>query len=361
MNKSLVFGMGLGVKMTTGIKEIIMRFPSQKRLDKLLDAVTGVEQLTIVLHNNPDPDAIAAGAALKYLLEEKANLQADIVYQGVIGRAENKALVEYLGVPLHRLPDEDPDLPENLALIDTHTEATNNPLPEGLLPLVVIDHHNNYIDGRAVFTDIRPNVGATATLMTEYLRAADCKPPRRLATALLYGIKTDTMALSRNTTAADVNAYCYLSALADIDAFLSFDQAQVPAGYFQGLAAAMAGARVYEGGLVISYLSDLPYPDLVAEIADLLLRLEGSKWVICLGVFEKRLHFSIRTLDEKINVNRLAQIIAGKEGSAGGRETIAGGQIPLDNTNPDDLIEQINQRILEFFNLPSEMNGEYLA
>jgi len=347
--------------MTTGIKERIMRFPIQRRLDNLFDTVSGVQQLTIVLHNNPDPDAIASGAALKFLLEKKAGLQADIVYQGVIGRAENKALVEYLAVPLHRLPDENPNLPEELALIDTHAQAKNNPIPEGMVPLIVIDHHNDYIDGQAAFSDIRPNIGATATMLTEYLQAADCRPPRRLATALLYGIKTDTMALSRNTTTADVNAYCYLSTLADIDAFLAFDQAQVPVGYFQGLADAMAGARVYEGGLVISCLSNLPYPDLVAELADLLLRLEGSRWVICLGIFEKRLHFSIRTLDEKINVNRLARIIAGEEGSAGGRETIAGGQVPLGDTKPEELIEQINHRILKFFNISSETNGEYLA
>lgn len=353
--------MGLGQKMTIGIKERIMQIPSQRRLDKLLDTVSGIQQLTIVLHNNPDPDAVASGAALEYLLEQKANLQADIVYQGVIGRAENKALVEYLGVPLRQLPDENPNLPENLALVDTHTAAKNNPISEGKRPLIVIDHHNNYLNGRAVFTDIRPSIGATSTLLTEYLRAADCKPPRRLATALLYGIKTDTLALSRNTTTADVNAYCYLSTLADIDAFLSFDQAQVPAGYFKGLAVAMSGARVYPGGLVISHLSDLPYPDLVAEVADLLLRLEGSQWVICHGIFDQRLHFSIRTLDETINVNHLAQTIAGNEGSAGGRETIAGGQIPLDGTDPQTLVQEINSRIFKFFNLSPDTEGELLA
>lgn len=361
MNKNLVFGMGLGQKMTTGIKERIMRFPVQRRLDKLFDAVADVQQLTIVLHNNPDPDAVAAGAALKFLLEKKVGLQADIVYQGVIGRAENKALVEYLDIPLHQLSDENPELPENLALIDTHTEAKNNPIPEGIEPLIVIDHHNNYIDGRGAFCDIRPHMGATATMMTEYLQAADCKPSRRLATALLYGIKTDTMALSRNTTTADVNAYCYLSTLADVEAFLSFDQAQVPAGYFRGLAIAMAGAKVYGDGLVISYLLELPYPDLVAEIADLLLRLEGSKWVVCFGTFQKQIHFSIRTLDETISVNRLAQTIAGSEGSAGGRETIAGGQIPLDGADSEALVNEVIQRILKFFDLSPEVEGEYLA
>jgi nanoRNase/pAp phosphatase (c-di-AMP/oligoRNAs hydrolase) len=197
-------------------------------------------------------------------------------------------------------------------------------------------------------------------MMTEYLQAADCKPARRLATAMLYGIKTDTMALSRNTTTADVNAYCYLTTLADIDAFLAFDQAQVPAGYFQGLAAAMAGARVFDNGLIITYLEDLPYPDLVAEIADLLLRLEGSKKVISLGLFEKHLHFSIRIQDESIDVNHLAHTIAGKDGSAGGRDMIAGGQIPL-NDDPEKLVEEVNRRILTYFKIPLQKEGESIS
>ncbi|MFZ0546419.1 MAG: bifunctional oligoribonuclease/PAP phosphatase NrnA [Candidatus Promineifilaceae bacterium] len=362
MDKSLAVDMGLGLRITTGIKEKIMRFPTQRRLEKMLETISGVQQLTVVLHNNPDPDAIASGAALKYLLERKVGLQAEVVYQGVIGRAENKALVDYLDVPLRQLPDENPQLPENLALVDTHTSAKNNPLSEGgTLPLIVIDHHNNHQDDQAVFSDIRPNVGATSTMMTEYLRAADCDPPHRLATALLYGIKTDTQALSRNTTTADVIAYCYLSTLADIDAYLSFDQAQVPAGYFRGLAAAMAGIKVYEGGLVTTYLPEMSYPDLVAEIADLLLRLEGCQLAICLGTFEKRLHFSIRSRSDGVDVEALAQVIAGEDGNAGGRDTIAGGQIPLNDDDPEKLVEAINQRILEFFNISPEANGELLS
>lgn len=361
MNKSLVFGMGLGQSIRIGIQEKVLQIPRQRRLNKLLDAVDGVQELTVVLHNNPDPDAIAAGAALKYLLEKKAGMKVDVVYQGVIGRAENKALVEYLGVPLHQLPDKDPNLPENLALVDTHTQAENNPIPKEIKPLIVVDHHNNYINAQGVYIDIRPNMGATATMMTEYLLAAGCPPPQRLATALLYGIKTDTLALSRRTTTADVNAYCYLSALADIDAFLSFEQAQVPAGYFQGLAAAMAGAKVYGDGLVITYLKNLSYPDLVAEIADLMLRLEGTKVVISLGTFDDRLHFSIRSLDETLNVNRLAKRMAGEEGNAGGRDSIAGGQIPLDHHHPDKLVEEIHQRILEFFEISPQTEGEIIT
>ncbi len=339
----------------------MIQYQFQYRLEKLLEAVSGVNELTIILHNNPDPDAIAAGAALKFLLEEKVGLVGDIVYQGVIGRAENVALVEYLDVSLQQLPDGEIMAPENFALIDTHPQAKNNPIPDGMIPLIVIDHHNNYENGQAKYSDVRPNIGATATMMTQYLQAADCKPPQRLATALLYGIKTDTLALSRNTTRADVNAYCYLSSLSDIDAFLSFEKAEVSPGYFQGLAAAMTGARAYENGLIITYLEELPYPDLVAEIADLMLRLAESAYIVALGVFDEQIHFSIRTKEQQIDVNQLAQTVAGQGGSAGGRETIAGGQIPLDDSDPEKLIEKINKRILDYFDISPDVEGEKLT
>jgi nanoRNase/pAp phosphatase (c-di-AMP/oligoRNAs hydrolase) len=257
--------------------------------------------------------------------------------------------------------DESLFLSENLALIDTHPESKNNPIPEGKIPLIVIDHHNNYSKDKACYSDVRPGIGATSTILTQYLEAADCHPYEQLATALLYGIKTDTMALSRNTTTADVNAYCYLSSLADIEVFQSFEKAQVPAGYFKGLAAAMTGAKVYDNGLTITYLKDLPYPDLVAEIADLFLRLEGSQHILSMGTFEEVLHFSIRTTDEQLDVNKLAQVVADSDGSAGGREMIAGGQIPLDDEEPEELVKRLNQRILDYFKISQDAEGEQIT
>jgi nanoRNase/pAp phosphatase (c-di-AMP/oligoRNAs hydrolase) len=298
---------------------------------------------------------------LKYLLENKAGVDGEIVYQGVIGRAENIALVGYLDVPMTRLPNEDVSIPDNFALIDTNAQAKNNPMPEGKRPIIVIDHHTNKDEGHGAFTDIRPSIGATSTMMTQYLQAANCEPPPKLATALLYGIKTDTLALSRNTTRADVNAYCYLSSMADIEAFLSFEQAEVPIGYFKGLASAMKNARAFENGLVVTFIKDLPYPDLVAEIADLFLRLNGSRYIIVLGLFEKRIHFSIRVKEENFDVNELAQVMAGEKGNAGGREQIAGGLIPLGDEAPDDQIDAVYGRIRDYFEISAEEIGQLLT
>jgi nanoRNase/pAp phosphatase (c-di-AMP/oligoRNAs hydrolase) len=105
----------------------------------------------------------------------------------------------------------------------------------------------------------------------------------------------------------------------------------------------------------------LPYPDLVAEIADLFLRLNGSKYIIVLGLFEKRIHFSIRVKEENFDVNELAQVMAGEKGNAGGREQIAGGLIPLGDEAPDDQIDAVYGRIRDYFEITAEEIGQLLT
>lgn len=338
----------------------------QERLGKLLAAVTGARNadsapITILLHNSPDPDAIASGVALRHLLERKTGLAGRIVYRGVIGRAENKALVQYLRPPLEELPEGAPIPAGPLALVDTQPGAGNSPLPAGAAPAIVIDHHGNHdhhdnpeasLDSEscrfrieASFSDVRPWIGATSTILTQYLRAAGLKPSRQLATALLYGIKSDTKALSRKADPADVSAYFYLLPLVDAEALVGVEQAEVPAAYFKKLSMAIDAACVYDG-LVVSYMGFLDYPDLTAEVADLLLRLEGVRWAVCLGAYEDVLHFSVRVRQEELAATTLAEIIAGDLGSAGGHETAAGGQIPLLMEKPEVLVDQIRRRAI---------------
>jgi nanoRNase/pAp phosphatase (c-di-AMP/oligoRNAs hydrolase) len=177
-----------------------------ENLDALLNAVRGANRVLILLHNDPDPDAIASGVGLRYLLEQKLEITSDIVYRGIVGRAENKALLHYLGEPLRLLTETDFDLPQPVALVDTQPGAGNNALPAGRAVALVLDHHPLREDtARATFADVRSDIGASSTILAGYLRAAGIDPPLPLITALFYGIKTDTMGLSRGAMAADVS------------------------------------------------------------------------------------------------------------------------------------------------------------
>ncbi|MGB7053759.1 MAG: DHH family phosphoesterase [bacterium] len=270
-------------------------------LDKLQIILNDHSQLLIIPHNDPDPDAIAAAVGLRYLVTEMFGIEAWIGYRGIIGRSENKALVRYLDHPLHKIDLNEFHTIIPLALVDTQPGVGNNPLPENIPATIVIDHHTLRDTTKNVkFVDVRPEIGASATILTDYLQTAGLDFPAYLATTLFYGIKTDTMGLGRGASPNDTAAYFFLQPKIDAEALVQIERAQVPITYYKSLNAAIQSAHLYDGDLVISYVGVLKYPDLGAEIADLLLRLQGVKWVICLGVYKDDLILSVRSRSRKI-------------------------------------------------------------
>jgi nanoRNase/pAp phosphatase (c-di-AMP/oligoRNAs hydrolase) len=332
----------------------------QERLELLFGAVGGAGSVLILPHNDPDPDAIASAVALRHLLAEGLGVEGHLAYKGVIGRAENKALVRYLGCPLQRLTGSDLGQSAPVALIDTQPSAGNNALPPESTAAIVIDHHPwRKATATAGFADVRPDLGATSTILTEYLQAADIEPAPSLATALFYGIKSDTMGLGRGASPADVAAYFYLQPRIDVGALVEIERAQVPADYFKSSDATLHAARVYDG-VVVSYMGPMSYPDLSAEMADLLLRLEGARWVICMGVYQDDLILAVRTRGQQSESGQLVQEMVGDRGTAGGHGTMAGGRVPLQGKDPEQMALRLGQRALRSLKVVPEIAGKPL-
>jgi nanoRNase/pAp phosphatase (c-di-AMP/oligoRNAs hydrolase) len=319
---------------------------SKSHIDLIHEALAGSQELLIVTHNDPDPDAIASAVGLQYLLGELFSVGARIAYRGIIGRAENKAVVRYLGNPLKKLGKVSfiEDIP--IALVDTQPGAGNQPLPKGKLPAIVIDHHILLEESDGVlYSDIHPEFGSTSTIITEYILEAGLEPPEDIATALFYGIKTDTLGLVRGVSATDAKAYFYLQPRVDVSALMSIETAQVPAAYFKSYARALAAAWVYDD-VLISFIGQMEYPDLGAEIADLFLRLQRIKWVICVGIFKKELIIAVRSQTARQGAGLLAKEIVGSWGEAGGHGTMAAGHIPLGNSDPRQLVDDLCRQAL---------------
>ncbi len=331
---------------------------SVERLERLAAAVRGQADLLIVPHNDPDPDAIASAVALSYLLREAFQAPSRIVYGGIIGRAENRALATYLNAPLEpligALPDQHPIL-----LVDTQPTVGNNPLRATSRLLGAIDHHPIAGQPSAVYLDLRPEIGATATIITEYFTSVGLAFTKQLATALFYGIKTDTLCLARRVSQADVAAFVQLQPFVDQTGLYQIEQAQVSADYFLALHAALETTRRY-GDVLITDIGPMAYPDWTAEVADWLLRLEGVQWVICLGNFDNTLYLSIRTRHVRGGAGKLAQTIVGRQGSAGGHGLMAGGQIPLRTRSAAQVAAKLRRRILGQFDLPLDSLGRPL-
>lgn len=325
-----------------------------QRLKLLLEAVERVDKLLILPHNDPDPDAVASAVALRFLLAEKLGIDIVVAYHGIIGRAENRALVNYLDHPFRALAAVDISRLSYVALVDTQPGAGNNALPSDSVVAIVIDHHPwRQTTASARCADVRSQLGSCSTMLTEYLQAAGLEPDRQLATALFYGLKSDTMDLTRRASPADNAAYFYLQPRIDVDALLEIERAQVPLDYFKSLDTTLRAARIY-GEAIISYLGIMVYPDLAAEMADMLLRLEGSHWVICTGVYQNELILAVRTRNRQGGAGQLAQAIVGNQGTAGGHGTMAGGQIPLNGREPKQLAHRLGRRALYHLNIVPE-------
>jgi nanoRNase/pAp phosphatase (c-di-AMP/oligoRNAs hydrolase) len=327
-----------------------------KPLNLLLKRMRRVDQVVVLPHNNPDPDALAAAMALRYLLIEEGRLACRLEFGGIIGRAENKALARYLGIsdePSKSVASSG-GLTEGMVLIDTQPGTGNVKLLTGVQVLAVIDNHTQLPGTESVpYTDLRPDYGAVSTVLVEYFQMVDRVLPTPLATALFYGIKTNTLGLSRNASPQDANAYYSLQPQVDVGALGKIEQARVPVDYFKSFDLGLRSARLYNG-LVFSDLGEMAYPDLTAEIADLLLRLEQANWVVCIGVHQNTLMVSVRTRRRKFNAEQLALVLARDVGTAGGHGTIAGGQIPLVDMEHKLLQRLLTQRALKFVGLPPD-------
>ena len=295
-------------------------------LTTLLQALDGPGQLVILPHDNPDPDALASAAALKYLASELLRKEAHIVLGGIVGRAENRAMLTYLNITLVPVSEVHFGDGTHVALVDTQPGRPNNSLPEGLMPTAVIDHHPAYGDYPGVpFLDLRDQYGATSTILTEYLRESKLAIEPKIGTALFYGIAAETQDLGREATAADIEASHFLYPHTNKRRLAKIENARVPREYFRVFREAIDRAVLYDT-VVVSLLGDVRYPDMVAEVADFLLRLDQVTWAAAIGTFGSCLHCSIRTIERDVNAGDLLQQVLGSK-LAGGHDMIAGGRI----------------------------------
>jgi nanoRNase/pAp phosphatase (c-di-AMP/oligoRNAs hydrolase) len=313
-------------------------------LDALRAIVANQPQLQIVPHNDPDPDAIAGALGMQYLLHEAWGIDAPIVYEGIIGRAENRALVRYLHSPLLSMPDAWLTRPS--ILVDTQPGAGNNPFPTAAYVSAVIDHHPFLeMSAEAPYVDVRPELGATASIIAEYLQQLAIPIPAQLATALFYGIKSDTLCLARGASDGDLAALLHLQPLVDEPALMTIERAQVSPEYFRAFHQALESTLIF-GDVLVADIGAMTYPDWAAEMAEWFLRLESIQWVVCLGTYEGKIYLSIRTRHLRGGAGRVARDVIGRDGFAGGHGMAAGGQLPLYGREPADVIAKLRERVL---------------
>ena len=317
-------------------------------LTSLLQVLDRASPLVILPHDNPDPDALASAAALKYLAATLLQKDAHIALGGIVGRAENRAMLTYLNITLVPVSETRFDGGTGIVLVDTQPGRPNNSLPPDVIPLAVIDHHPAYSEYPGVpFLDLREEYGATSTILTEYLIESKLVPDAKIATALFYGIAAETQDLGREATAADIEASHYLYPYTSKRRLAKIENARVPRAYFRVFREGIERAVLYGGKLVVSVLGDVQYPDMVAEVADFLLRLDQVEWAAAIGTFGPCLHCSLRTTDREVNAGDVLQRVLGSK-VAGGHDMIAGGRLQVgeDSAARERAATMVRDRLL---------------
>lgn len=312
---------------------------TRTKLQQLTELLKDNRSMVILMQDNPDPDSIAAAVALRKIANTFADIQCYITHGGTVGRAENRALVKYLALNLHNCDKIEFYNFDLIAMVDTQPGTGNNSLSPDLWPDIVIDHHPCRKQTKQLpFTDVRGGYGATSTILAEYLKNARIIPDAPLATALLYAIRSDTQDLGRDAAAADVKAIELLYPLANKRMLSEIQRGEVPRAYYQMLADALKNARLC-GHAVITSLGQVDNPDMISEVADLLLRTEEVTWTMCTGFAQDKLLISLRTSDQSKRADQVMHKIVARRGTGGGHPAYAGGQIPLKKKTKTEMAE----------------------
>jgi nanoRNase/pAp phosphatase (c-di-AMP/oligoRNAs hydrolase) len=326
-------------------------------LAKGLEELRGRRDLLIYMHDNPDPDAMGAAMGLKHLVESTTDLRATLALGGIVGRAENRAMVERLKVPLIPAEVLNTDHFDTIAIVDSQPGTGNNSLPPNRQVDIVIDHHPAREESAASpWCDIRPQLGATSTIVLQYLREKSIPLHTSLATALFYALRSETRDLGREATAAERDAYLYLIPLVDHHLMFRIQQPKLPRQYYEALDRALRRAEAW-GDVITVNLGAIAYPDLTAEIADLLLDYEGAQFVLCCGRFGKQVFVSMRTEASQRRAGALMRELIGTDGASGGHGTTAGGRLFAPVTSDSDLQNAFEHLVYRLLDLTSRVGA----
>ena len=296
-----------------------MTLSAAEKLRRFYDQFSGEDNVLIVI--NADPDAIASAMAVKRLLWRKVS-GVTISNINIIKRPDNIAMIRLLGVELVPIKDIVKDRFTRFVIVDSQPD--HNEIFTEFPPDVVIDHHPE-TDVHANFSDIRPKYGATASIMTEYIRAAKIKPSAKLSTGLFYAIKTDTCNFERQTLIEDVRAFQFLYQYANIHLARKIEQSEIRLDFLKYFKSALENRRMRKGK-IFAHLGTVVNPDICVLIADFFMKINSANWSIVSGLYNKKLVIVFRNDGLRKDAGKVAKL---SFGSGGGHKSMARAEIPF--------------------------------
>jgi nanoRNase/pAp phosphatase (c-di-AMP/oligoRNAs hydrolase) len=339
------------------------RLAVSRRSDRFLAGLADAGSVTFVSHVYPDPDSLGSMLGLAHLVETCLGKPTRLTRDGLISRAENRAMVKLLGIDLTPIEEIEWADDEVVVMVDSQPNTGRHSYGPDTNLYAVIDHHDTPGDLEGIpYVDVRDGLGATCSIVSSYLMEQDIPLPPRLATGLLYGIETELTGYPRDASSLDDSALLYLYPLADKDLLAQIRNARLPQAYFECILQALQSSFIYDR-LIISWVNELYQPELAAEVVDFLIRFEEVDWAVCAGVLQDQLILSARTAKRGARAGEVLRQVVGKLGRAGGHDRRAGGTITLDSIAPSAIEEmqgEFRRRLLKALHI-DECRGQRLV
>jgi nanoRNase/pAp phosphatase (c-di-AMP/oligoRNAs hydrolase) len=308
------------------------------------------DRVVILLHNDPDPDAMASGLALRNVLRRTKQTALIAALEGVT-RPENLRMMNLLDIHVEILTPAQVLEFERIAMVDVQPHYFGGAIDRVDL---VIDHHPEQSGYTSVYKDIRPDYGSTSTILTEHLRAIDVNISERTATAMLYAIKSDTLFFNRQANRVDIEAFSYLYPLADATLIRKMEGAEITMDRLAYVLEAKQHGRLEEQ-VFCAFLGTSPREDFIPYVADFYLQLESVKWTIVSGIVNESMVISVRNLGYSKNAGEFVRKFFNDIGSAGGHRSMAKAVVPMrafrdkfGNLQADQVTDKILQLALDF-------------
>lgn len=318
------------------------------RSDRLLETLSDYDNILILTHNNPDPDAISSGWAIYELIRRKLGITPRFLAGGDVVRSENRELLKRFDPPLELVDGLDVEGEHAVVLVDCGLNVANHlPLTLEARPVAVLDHHHSASRPHLSHVDLRSRVAATASIAASYLREQDVEPSSQLASALLYAVRSETRGFETYHSPLDRSIVRWLTQFGSPQQIAEIESAPLQREWFADLALAMQCTLTYDD-IAFCMLPRANGPEIVGEVADLLIRCEGIDRVLCAAAWEDKVLLSCRTEHTGDDAAELLRSTLEGLGHAGGHEHRAGGQIlglSMDHI-PQSLEDELRSRWL---------------
>jgi len=311
-----------------------------QRLDEFYTRFSAEDHVLILI--NADPDSIASAMSIRRLLWRKVT-STTICTINEMRRPDNLAMIRLLNIKLIHFNELQPESCNRVVMVDS--QPNHHDILAEFSPDVIIDHHPK-VEIEVPFQDIRPKYGATASIMTEYLRAAKIKPSARLATALFYAIKVDTSNFERKVLNDDLRAFQFLYKYANIALAKKIEQTEMRPEFLKYFKNAIDNKRMRKDWIYVNLGAGVS-PDICVIIADFFMKLENVNWSVVAGQHRQKLVIIFRSAGYRRNAGKIAQQSFGQLGSAGGHTSMARAEISVSEIK-DQVDHQSDRKLLNW-------------